>query len=96
MEDPPRKFYRWLLVVSSSPFAYFITCTDVIKDDDGNIVEIQRTYDPETKGGSAPDGRKVRATLHWVSAEHSLPAEVRMYDHLFIKKIRMKEIYMKM
>lgn len=87
MEDPPRKFYR--LAPGREVrlrFAYFITCTDVIKDDDGNIVEIRCTYDPETKGGSAPDGRKVRATLHWVSAEHSLPAEVRMYDHLFIKE----------
>ena len=84
MEDPPRKFYR--LAPGREVrlrFAYFITCTDVIKDDDGNIVEIHCTYDPETKGGSAPDGRKVKATLHWVSAEHSLPAEVRMYDHLF-------------
>jgi glutaminyl-tRNA synthetase len=87
MENPPRKFYR--LAPGREVrlrFAYFITCTDVIKDDDGNIVELRCTYDPETKGGSAPDGRKVRATMHWVSAEHSLPAEVRIYDHLFTKE----------
>lgn len=84
MIDPPKKFFR--LAPGREVrlrFAYFITCTDVIKDDDGNIVEIRATYDPDTKGGSAPDGRKVKATLHWVAAEHSLPAEVRIYDHLF-------------
>jgi glutaminyl-tRNA synthetase len=64
-------------------FAYFITCTDVIYDAEGNIVEIRATYDPETKGGSAPDGRKVKSTLHWVAAEQSLQAEIRLYDHLF-------------
>ena len=84
MEDPPRKFFRL------GPgrevrlrWAYFVTCTDVIKDDDGNITEIHCTYDPETKGGDAPDGRKVKATLHWVSASHAVDAEVRLYDHLF-------------
>lgn len=84
MLDPPKRFFRL------GPgrevrlrFAYFITCTEVIQDDEGNIIEIRATYDPETKGGSAPDGRKVRGTLHWVSAEESLPAEVRLYDHLF-------------
>ena len=85
MIDPPKKFFR--LAPGREVrlrFAYFITCTDVIKDEDGNIVEIRATYDPETKGGSAPDGRKVKATLHWVAAEHSLPAEVRLYDHLFL------------
>jgi len=83
MEDPPRKFFRL------GPgrevrlrYAYFITCTDVIKDDAGEIVELHATYDPATKGGDAPDGRKVKATLHWVSAEHALDAEVRLYDHL--------------
>lgn len=84
MEDPPKKFFR--LAPGREVrlrFAYFITCTDVIKDAEGNIVEIRATYDPETKGGSAPDGRKVKGTLHWVSAEHSVPAEVRLYDHLF-------------
>ncbi|NMB02904.1 MAG: glutamine--tRNA ligase/YqeY domain fusion protein [Firmicutes bacterium] len=85
MIDPPKKFFR--LAPGREVrlrFAYFITCTDVIKDEDGNIVEIRATYDPETKGGSAPDGRKVKATLHWVAAEHSIPAEVRLYDHLFL------------
>lgn len=84
MEEPPKKFFR--LAPGREVrlrFAYFITCTQVIKDDEGNIVEIRATYDPETKGGSAPDGRKVKATLHWVAAEQSLPAEVRLYDHLF-------------
>ncbi|NMB20845.1 MAG: glutamine--tRNA ligase/YqeY domain fusion protein [Firmicutes bacterium] len=84
MIDPPKKFFR--LAPGREVrlrFAYFITCTDVIRDEEGNIVEIRATYDPETKGGSAPDGRKVKATLHWVAANHSLPAEVRIYDHLF-------------
>ena len=84
MIDPPKKFFR--LAPGREVrlrFAYFITCTDVIKDEEGNVVEIRATYDPETKGGSAPDGRKVKATLHWVAAEQSLPAEVRLYDHLF-------------
>jgi glutaminyl-tRNA synthetase len=84
MIDPPKKFFR--LAPGREVrlrFAYFITCTDVIRDEAGNIVEIRATYDPETKGGSAPDGRKVKATLHWVAATRSLPAEVRIYDHLF-------------
>ncbi len=84
MEDPPKKFYR--LAPGREVrlrYAYFITCTDVIKDADGNIVELRCTYDPATKGGDAPDGRKVKATLHWVSAAHALEAEVRVYDHLF-------------
>ena len=84
MEDPPKKFFRL------SPgkevrlrYAYFVTCTDVIKDDDGEVVELRCTYDPETRGGDAPDGRKVKATIHWVSEAHALDAEVRLYDHLF-------------
>ena len=84
MEDPPRKFFRL------SPgrevrlrYAYFITCTEVVKDDSGEIVELRCTYDPATRGGDAPDGRKVKATLHWVSAAHALEAEVRLYDRLF-------------
>ena len=84
MIDPPKKFFR--LAPGREVrlrFAYFITCTDVIRDDKGEIVEIRATYDPNTKGGSAPDGRKVKATLHWVAAEESLPAEVRLYEHLF-------------
>ncbi|QDT83311.1 glutamine--tRNA ligase/YqeY domain fusion protein [Gimesia chilikensis] len=84
MEDPPKKFFRL------SPgkevrlrYAYFVTCTDVIKDDDGEVVELRCTYDPATRGGDAPDGRKVKATIHWVSEAHALDAEVRLYDHLF-------------
>ncbi len=84
MEEPPKKFFR--LAPGREVrlrYAYFITCTDVIKDDAGNIVELHCTYDPETRGGDAPDGRRVKATLHWVSDEHALDAEVRLYDHLF-------------
>ncbi|MDP6713486.1 MAG: glutamine--tRNA ligase/YqeY domain fusion protein [SAR202 cluster bacterium] len=84
MEDPPRKFYR--LTVGREVrlrYGYFIKCHEVIKDESGEIVELRCTYDPETRGGSAPDGRKVRATLHWVSADTALDAEVRLYEHLF-------------
>jgi glutaminyl-tRNA synthetase len=84
MEDPPKKFFR--LAPGREVrlrYAYFITCRDVVKNDDGEVVELRCTYDPETKGGDAPDGRKVKATLHWVSAAHAVPAEVRVYDHLF-------------
>ena len=84
MEDPPKKFFRL------SPgrevrlrYAYFITCEEVIKDLEGNIIELHCKYDPNTKGGNSPDGRKVKATLHWVSATHSIKAEVRKYDRLF-------------
>ena len=86
MEDPPRKFFRL------GPgrevrlrYAYFITCTNVIKDSDGNILELHCTYDPKTKSGSAPDGRKVKGTIHWVSAKDAIDAEVRLYDRLFKK-----------
>ncbi len=85
-EDPPKKFYR--LAPGREVrlmHAYLITCTDVIKDENGEIVELHCTYDPETRGGSAPDGRKVKGTLHWVSAAHALDAEVRLYDRLFLK-----------
>jgi glutaminyl-tRNA synthetase len=85
MEEPVKKFYRL------SPgrevrlrYGYFITCNDVVKDSSGQIVELRCTYDPETKGGYAPDGRKVKATLHWVSAQHVLKAEVREFDRLFL------------
>jgi len=84
MEDAPRKFFR--LSVGREVrlrYAYFITCTDVVKDDAGNVVELRCTYDPTTKGGSAPDGRKVKGTIHWVSAPHAANVEVRLYDHLF-------------
>ena len=84
MENPPKKFFRL------SPgqevrlrCAYFITCTEVVKDASGEITELRCTYDPATRGGDAPDGRRVKATLHWVSAEHAVPVEVRLYDRLF-------------
>ncbi len=82
-EVPHKKFYR--LAPGKEVrlrYGYFITCEDVVKDDDADIVEIRCTYDPETRGGYAPDGRRVKATLHWVSAEHALDAEVRLYEHL--------------
>jgi glutaminyl-tRNA synthetase len=66
-------------------YAYFITCTGVEKDAAGEVVALRCTYDPETRGGNAPDGRKVKATLHWVSAARAVPAEVRLYDHLFVR-----------
>ena len=84
MEDPPKKFYR--LAPGREVrlrYAYFIKCESVVKDENGEIKELHCTYDPLTKGGSAPDGRKVKATLHWVSAKHAINAEVRLYDHLF-------------
>jgi len=87
MEDAPRKFFR--LSVGREVrlrYAYFITCTDVVKDDAGNVVELRCTYDPTTKGGNAPDGRKVKGTIHWVSAPHAANVEVRLYDHLFRTK----------
>ena len=83
-EDPPRKFYR--LAPGREVrlrYAYFITCTDVIKDENGEVIELRCTYDPDSRGGSSPDGRKVKATLHWVSAAHALDVEVRLYEHLF-------------
>ena len=84
MENPPKKFFR--LAPGREVrlrYGYFITCTDVIKDADGNVVELRCTYDPATRGGDAPDGRKVQGTIHWVSARHALDAEVRLYDRLF-------------
>jgi glutaminyl-tRNA synthetase len=84
MEEPPPKFFRL------SPgrevrlrSAYFVTCTAVVKDAAGEVVELRCTYDPATRGGDSPDGRRPKATLHWISAAHSIPAEVRLYDHLF-------------
>ncbi len=86
MENPPKKFFRL------SPgtevrlrYAYFITCRDAIKNAKGEVIELRCTYDPATRGGNAPDGRKVKATIHWVSATHSIPAEVRLYNPLFTK-----------
>jgi glutaminyl-tRNA synthetase len=84
MENPPKKFFR--LAPGREVrlrYAYFVKCTNVVKDTDGNITELHCTYDPATRGGDAPDGRKVKSTLHWVSAKHALTAEVRLYDHLF-------------
>jgi glutaminyl-tRNA synthetase len=84
LEDPPKKFFR--LAPGREVRlrnAYLVTCTDVIKDASGHIVELRGTYDPATRGGDAPDGRKVKATLHWVSAAHAVDAEVRLYDRLF-------------
>jgi glutaminyl-tRNA synthetase len=85
-EDPPKKYFR--LAPGREVrlrYGYFIRCQDVVKNDKGEIVEVHCTYDPETRGGSAPDGRKVRGTIHWVSAAHAIDATVRMYDHLFDK-----------
>ena len=83
---PPKKFFRL------SPgrevrlrYAYFITCREVVKNAAGEVVELRCTYDPATRGGNAPDGRKVKATIHWVSAAHAIPAEVRLYNPLFTK-----------
>jgi len=87
MENPPKKFFRL------SPgaevrlrYTYFIKCVDIIKDSGGNITEIHCTYDPDTKDGYAPDGRKVKGTIHWVSAQQAIPAEIRLYDRLFKKE----------
>ena len=86
-EDPPKKFFR--LAPGREVrlrYAYYITCADVVKDENGKVAELHCTYDPATRGGDSPDGRKVKATLHWVSAAHAIPAEVRLYDHLFTKE----------
>jgi glutaminyl-tRNA synthetase len=86
-EDPPKQYFRL------SPgrevrlrYGYFITCTGVVKNEKGEVVEVHCTYDPATRGGNAPDGRKVKATIHWVSAAHAIDAEVRVYDNLFNKE----------
>jgi glutaminyl-tRNA synthetase len=86
MEDPPKKFFR--LAPGREVrlrYAFFITCNEVVKNSNGEVIELRCTYDPETRGGDAPDGRKVKATLHWVSAQHAVSAEVRLYDHLFVR-----------
>jgi glutaminyl-tRNA synthetase len=86
-EDPPKQYFR--LAPGREirlRYAYFITCTGVIKDAGGNVVELHCTYDPATKGGNAPDGRKVKSTIHWVSAEHAADAEVRIYETLFVRE----------
>ncbi|MCY4499414.1 MAG: hypothetical protein OXC14_19290, partial [Rhodospirillaceae bacterium] len=86
MKDPPRKFFR--LAPGREVrlrYAYFITCTDVIEDASGEVVELRCTYDPDTRGGNSPDGRKVKGTLHWVSAAHAVAAEIHLYDRLFTR-----------
>jgi len=86
-EVPPPKYYR--LAPGREirlRYAYFVTCKSVVKDEKGNVIEVHCTYDPATRGGDAPDGRKVKSTIHWVSAAHSLEAEVRLYDNLFTKE----------
>jgi glutaminyl-tRNA synthetase len=86
MEDPPGKFFR--LAPGREVrlrYAYFVTCNDVVKDERGEVVELRCTYDPETRGGDAPDGRRPKGTLHWVSSAHAVPAEVRLYDRLFTR-----------
>jgi glutaminyl-tRNA synthetase len=83
-EDPPKKFFR--LAPGREVrlrCAYFITCTEVVKDSGGEIVELRCTYDPATRGGDSPDGRRVKSTMHWVSAAHAASVEVRLYDRLF-------------
>ncbi|MBD3393532.1 MAG: glutamine--tRNA ligase/YqeY domain fusion protein [Chitinivibrionales bacterium] len=86
MEDPPKKYFR--LAPGREVrlrYAYFVTCTHAVRDSSGEIVEVHGTYDPSTRGGDAPDGRKVKATLHWVSAPHAIQIETRLYEHLFAK-----------
>jgi glutaminyl-tRNA synthetase len=84
MEEPSKKFFRLALGREVRlRYGYYITCRDVVKDEAGRIVELRCVYDPASKGGGTPDGRKVKATLHWVSAAHARPAQVRLYDHLF-------------
>ncbi len=84
MEEPPSKFYRLAPGREVRLMnAYYITCTDVVKDANGEVVELHCTYDPESRGGMSPDERKVRGTLHWVSARHAINAELRLYDTLF-------------
>ena len=87
MEDAPRKFFR--LSVGREVrlrYAYFVTCTEVVKDTSGEVMELHCTYDPATRGGDSPDGRKVKGTIHWVSAEHAVDATVNLYDNLFTKE----------
>jgi glutaminyl-tRNA synthetase len=85
MEDPPRKYFRLSPGNEVRLYgAYYITCDEVIKDEEGQVVELRCHIDPESRGGSTPDGRRVKGTLHWVSAAHAVDAEVRLYDSLFL------------
>jgi glutaminyl-tRNA synthetase len=88
-EDPPKKYFRLSIGAEVRlRYGYFIQCTDMKKDPStGEVVELRATYDPATRGGNAPDGRRVRGTIHWVSAAHAIPAEVRLYDHLFARPV---------
>jgi glutaminyl-tRNA synthetase len=86
-EDPPKQYFRLALGREVRlRYGYFITCNELVKDGDGNIMELHCTYDPATRGGNAPDGRKVKSTIHWVSASHAIDAEVRFYENLFTKE----------
>jgi glutaminyl-tRNA synthetase len=86
MEEPPPKFFRLApgreVRLRS---AYFVTCREVVKDAAGRVIELHCTYDPATRGGESPDGRRPKATLHWIAANHAVPAEVRLYDYLFCR-----------
>lgn len=87
MENPPKKFFRLFPGGEvRMRYAYFVRCNDVVKDAEGNILELHCTYDPASKGGNSPDGRKVKGTIHWVSAQHAIEAEVRLFDRLFVKE----------
>ncbi len=84
MENPPNKYFRLSPGAEVRLFnAYLVKCSGVIKDEQGNIVEVRCVYDPETRGGNVKDGRKIKGTIHWVSAKHAVNAEVRLYEHLF-------------
>jgi glutaminyl-tRNA synthetase len=92
-EDPPKQYFR--LAPGREVrlrYGYFIRCTGVVKDGSGRVVELRCTYDPQTRGGNAPDGRKVKATIHWVSAAHAVDAEVRLYDTLFTRENPNEEV----
>jgi glutaminyl-tRNA synthetase len=87
MEEPPKKFFRLAPGTEvRMRYGFFICCTDVIKDAEGNILELHCTYDPATRGGNSPDGRKVKGTIHWASVSHSIEAEVRLFDRLFLNE----------
>ncbi|OIO11281.1 MAG: glutamine--tRNA ligase [Elusimicrobia bacterium CG1_02_63_36] len=93
MENPPKKFHR--LAVGNEVrlrYAYLVTCREAVKNDRGKVIELRCTYDPDSRGGNSPDGRKVRGTIHWVSAEHAVKAEIRLYDRLFVSDDPAKEL----
>jgi glutaminyl-tRNA synthetase len=87
MENPPKKYFRLSIGAEVRlRYGYYIKCVSATKDENGNITELHCTYDPETRGGQSPDGRRVKGTIHWVSAKHAFKAEVRLYDHLFSRE----------